>query len=251
MIEHDTSRAKDGTLGETIRVIVHALILALLVRTFLFQPFNIPSGSMKSTLLVGDYLFVSKYSYGYSRYSLPFGLPLFQGRLWAAEPKRGDVVVFKLPRDNQTDYIKRVIGLPGDKIQVKDGIVSINGTPVPRERVDNFVSEENPGRVVSVPRYRETLPNGVSYYVLDLVPDGFSDNTPVYTVPEGHYFMMGDNRDNSTDSRVLSAVGYVPFENLVGRAEVLFFSMDEHARFWQFWTWPWSVRWGRIFDLVK
>jgi signal peptidase I len=250
MTERKTKRAKEGSLGETVRIIVHALILALIVRTFFYQPFNIPSGSMKDTLLVGDYLFVSKFSYGYSRYSIPFGLPLFSGRVWASEPERGDVIVFKLPRDNETDYIKRLMGLPGDKIEVRDGIVYINGNPVPREHVGDFVSTDRYGNVTRVPRYRETLPNGVSYEVLDLVPDGFSDNTPIYEVPQGHYFMMGDNRDNSTDSRVLSQVGYVPYENLIGRADIIFFSLEEDARFWQFWKWPWSIRWERLFQLV-
>ena len=250
MSERKARRTKQGSLGETVRIIVHALILALIVRTFFYQPFNIPSGSMKETLLVGDYLFVSKFSYGYSRYSIPFGLPLFDGRIWGAQPQRGDVIVFKLPRDNQTDYIKRLIGLPGDRLQVRDGIVFINGNPVPRERIDDFVSTDRRGNVTRAPRYRETLPNGVSYDVLDLTPDGFSDNTPVYEVPQDHYFMMGDNRDNSTDSRVLSQVGYVPYQNLIGRADIIFFSIEEDARFWQFWKWLGSIRWERLFRLV-
>ncbi|MDP2619465.1 MAG: signal peptidase I [Hyphomicrobiales bacterium] len=250
MSERKAKRAKESSLGETVRIIIHALILALIVRTFFYQPFNIPSGSMKDTLLIGDYLFVSKFSYGYSRYSIPFGLPLFSGRVWGGEPQRGDVVVFKLPRDNETDYIKRVIGLPRDKIEVRDGIVHINGNPVPRERVGDFVTTDLHGNVTRVPRYRETLPNGASYDVLDLVPDGFSDNTPVYEVPQGHYFMMGDNRDNSTDSRVLSQVGYVPYENLIGRADIIFFSIEEDAYFWQVWKWPWSIRWERLVKLV-
>ena len=244
------THAKSGGFGETVKVVVQALLLALVVRTFLFQPFNIPSGSMEETLLVGDYLFVSKYSYGYSRYSFPFGLGFFDGRVWAAEPERGDIAVFKLPRDGKTDYIKRVIGLPGDKIQMIDGILNINGKAVERERVDDYVETSMSGRTENVPRYRETLPNGISYLTLDRVPDGPSDNTQIYEVPAGHFFMMGDNRDNSTDSRVLNAVGYVPFENFVGRAEILFFSVQEGAAAWEFWKWPWTVRADRIFKVL-
>src|SRR5215831_5154181 len=212
-VSTERKRKTDG-FAEGGRVIVQALLIAVAIRTFLFQPFNIPSGSMKATLLVGDYLFVSKYSYGYSHYSLPFSPPLFSGRIWASPPARGDVVVFRLPKDDSTDYIKRVIGLPGDRIQMIDGVLNINGEPVKRERIDDFIETEEGTRATRVKRWRETLPNGVTYTTLDLVDSGFYDNTPVYQVPAGHYFMMGDNRDNSTDSRVLSQVGYVPFENI-------------------------------------
>ncbi|MFN0263414.1 signal peptidase I [Tepidamorphus sp. 3E244] len=240
-----------GGIGETIRIVIHALLIALVIRTFLFQPFSIPSGSMKSTLMIGDYLFVSKYSYGYSKYSFPFGIGPFDGRIMAGDPKRGDVAVFKLPKDNSTDYIKRVIGLPGETIQVKSGIVHINGEPVTRERVGDYTEDDGRGGDVTVPRYRETLPNGKTYTVLDLVDNGYGDNTPEYVVPEGHYFMMGDNRDNSTDSRFLNMVGYVPYENFVGRAEVIFLSLEEGSSFWQFWKWPYSIRWGRLFSGVE
>ena len=245
------AKRKEGGIAETVRVIFHALIIALIIRTFLFQPFNIPSGSMKETLLVGDYLFVSKYTYGYSRYSIPFSPPLFSGRIWEGTPVRGDIVVFRLPKDDTTDYIKRVIGLPGDRIQMIDGLLHINGEPVKRERVEDFIENEEGGRTTRVKRWRETLPNGVSYTTLDLIDNGFYDNTPVYDVPAGQYFMMGDNRDNSTDSRVLSQVGYVPLQNLVGKAQIIFFSIQEGERAWELWRWPWSVRWGRLFSIVR
>src|SRR5262245_3375267 len=164
-----TSAPQEGGIVETGRVIFHALIIALVIRTFLFQPFNIPSGSMKATLLVGDYLFVSKYSYGYSHFSLPLSPPLFSGRIWGSPPDRGDVVVFRLPREDSTDYIKRVIGLPGDTIQMIDGVLNINGVPVKRERIEDFIETEEGMRAQRVKRWRETLPNGVSYTTLDLV----------------------------------------------------------------------------------
>ncbi len=243
----ENKKEKDsGGVGETVKVIVQALLLALIVRTFLFQPFNIPSGSMKDTLLIGDYLFVSKYSYGYSRYSFPFGLAPFSGRVWATPPERGDVAVFKLPTDTSIDYIKRVMGLPGDTIQVIDGVVHINGDPVKRERIDDYIEQSPAGLVRRVPRFRETLPNGVSFDTLDLTPNGQMDNTREYKVPEGHYFMMGDNRDNSIDSRYQTRVGYVPYDNFMGRAEILFFSIKDETPAWQIWSWPWSVRWDRI-----
>jgi signal peptidase I len=245
------SENKSG-LVDTLRVIVQALLIALFIRVFLYQPFNIPSGSMIPTLLVGDYLFVSKFSYGYSKHSFPWSPSLFDGRVWGAEPKRGDVAVFKLPRDNETDYIKRVVGLPGDRVQMIGGVLYINGEAVRRERIADFEITTPSGMTERVTQYRETLPNGVAYNTLDLVEGGFGDDTPVFIVPERHYFMLGDNRDNSTDSRFQRAngVGYVPHENLIGRAEILFFSIDETGSLFAPWRWPFEIRWSRIFTSI-
>jgi signal peptidase I len=247
-ISTEGKRSESG-LTEGLWVVVQAVLIAVVIRTLLFQPFNIPSGSMKATLLVGDYLFVSKYSYGYSHYSVPFSPALFTGRIFASMPKRGDVVVFRLPKDDSTDYIKRVIGLPGDHIQMSGGVLHINGQAVKRERVADFSDDEAGGERVK--RWRETLPEGVTYETLDLQENGALDNTEEYVVPTDHYFMMGDNRDNSTDSRVLSAVGYVPFENLIGKAQIVWWSVANGEPAWHFWSWPWSVRWSRLFTIVR
>ncbi|MGQ0672947.1 MAG: signal peptidase I [Hyphomicrobium sp.] len=260
-VQEMSLETKDKLAGQSgwwdsVKIVLQAFAIAMVVRYLLFQPFNIPSGSMKQTLLVGDYLFVSKLSYGYSKYSFPFSLDLFEGRIFATEPTRGDVAVFRLPRDNSVDYIKRVIGLPGDEIQVKGGVLYINGSAIPKVRKGDFVtSEDGDGIAQKLPVFEETLPNGVTYTVLDAEPNGTFDNTGVFKVPAGHYFMMGDNRDNSTDSRATWLVGYVPFENFIGRADIIFYSCasDEPGRCSLVtpWTWPFDIRWSRIFNLVR
>ncbi len=241
------NKKDEGGFWEMVRTVSWAVVIALFIRTFAYEPFNIPSGSMIPTLLVGDYLFVSKYSYGYSRYSLPFGLPLIPGRIFFDSPQRGDVAVFKLPSDNETDYIKRIVGLPGDTVQVNKGILSINGKPVERQRIGEFTTHDGFGRYIQVPLYDETLPNGVDHEIIEMNDVSPLDNTTLFSIPEGHYFAMGDNRDNSLDSRVSTGVGFIPAENLVGRAEVVFFSTNGSARFWEIWKWPQSIRWDRLF----
>lgn len=239
---------KSQGFKETVKTVVFAVLIALVIRTVGYEPFSIPSGSMIPTLLIGDYLFVSKFSYGYSKHSLPFSLPLIPGRILYTEPKRGDVAVFKLPADNTTDYIKRIIGLPGDRLQMVGGVLNINGKPVKRERIADYVVHER-GNVKRVTRYIETLPNGKQHPIIEEDGDhGPADNTGVYTVPPDHFFAMGDNRDNSQDSR-FPLVGYVPKENLVGRAEFLFFSVD--GPIWEVWKWPWTVRFSRIFEGIE
>jgi signal peptidase I len=227
---------------------VYAVGIAVFVRTFLYEPFNIPSGSMKPTLLVGDYLFVSKFAYGYSRHSLPFSLPLINGRIFAGLPERGDVAVFKLPRDNRTDYIKRIIGLPGDTVEVRDGILYVNGAAAERSQVEDYYDDDG-SSIGPVKRYHETLSGGPTYTVLDLTEQGQLDNTGVYEVPDGHVFAMGDNRDNSLDSRTRD-VGLIPIENLIGRAEIIFFSTNGSARFWQIWNRPMTIRYRRLLNLI-
>jgi signal peptidase I len=227
-----------------------AVLLALVIRTFLLEPFNIPSGSMKPTLEIGDYLFVYKPAYGYSRYSFPFGMAPIKGRILPKEPDRGDVVVFKLPTNPGLDYIKRIIGLPGDTIQVVGGRLYINDKLVPREEVGWRRVDDGP-LYTNMMEYLETLPNGVVHSIYEEGDSMPLDNTPRYTVPDGHYFLMGDNRDNSQDSRVLSLVGYVPYEKIVGRAEIIFFSTNGTAHLVEFWKWPWTVRYGRLFNRVE
>jgi signal peptidase I len=245
----DKAEKKQSALWENIKVIVQALLLAMVIRTVLFQPFTIPSGSMMPTLLVGDYLFVNKFSYGYSKYSLPFSPNLFSGRIFASEPERGDIIVFRLPPNPEVDYIKRLVGLPGDRIQVTNGVLFINGKPVPKQPDGTFTSDYRLDPGSDVPVFRETLDNGVTYDTLDQVQDSRGDNTREFVVPEGHYFFMGDNRDNSLDSRF--DVGFVPAENLIGRASVIFFSLGNDTSFREFWKWPANMRWDRLFKAVE
>ncbi len=245
---------KQDGLFETVKTIVYALLIAGVFRTLFFQPFWIPSASMKDTLLVGDFLFVNKMAYGYAKVSCPFSLCPISGRLFASQPKRGDVVVFRHPVNGQ-DFIKRLIGLPGDKIQVTNGLLSINGKPVvvkPDGVFTEIYQRQGPvgnypqcanapvgiGGICKKDKFIETLPNGVSHSILEIGPRR-ADNTPVFTVPEGKYFFMGDNRDNSTDSRFAQSeggVGFVPFENLIGRADRIMFSSAGRSLLY-FWTW--------------
>lgn len=251
----NTNDVEHGGIRETLLIIFQALVLVLVFKIFLYQPFIIPSPSMVPTLLVGDYLFVSKFSYGYSKHSFPWSPNMFTGRIWAGEPKRGDVIVFKLPSDPSQDYIKRLIGLPGDKIQMKDGILHINDQPVQLRQMADFVGKGSTcykGDMrpeIAIPRFIETLPGGVSHEILNCSMSSPSDNTRVFEVPADRYFMMGDNRDNSTDSRL--DVGFVPVENLVGRAEILIFSVHEDSSLFSPWRWPFEIRWSRFFNLIR
>jgi signal peptidase I len=282
-INQPTVIKKENSWDDTIRTIIIAGLLAVAFRSLAYEPFHIPSGSMKSNLLVGDYLFVSKYSYGYSRYSFPFGFPLFEGRVIESKPKRGDVAVFRLPNNPRIDYIKRVIGLPGDRVQVIGGIVHINGQALKRSKLDPYSDTEMaPASCISpapdadeiarymlfsdaqlekdgsdkpvfrsIPRYAETLPEGKVIPILKECIQSNADNTVEYKVPQGHYFMMGDNRDNSRDSRFLHEVGYVPEENLVGRAEFIFFSTDGSARWLNPISWFTAARFERFFRHIE
>ena len=237
--------------GELSRTALIAILLALLIRTFLFEPFNIPSGSMIPNLLVGDYLFVTKYSYGYSQYSFPFGIAGFQGRIMGDTPERGDVVVFRLPSNTSIDYIKRVIGLPGETVQVSNGRLYINDKLVEREAIGTAEYDSGTGGRARVMEYKEILPGNIVHTIYEQGDDQPLDNTEKFVIPDGHYFMMGDNRDNSQDSRVQPMVGYVPFDNMVGRADFLFFSTNGSAAFYEVWKWPWTIRYDRLFNLIK
>ena len=251
MLRNKKKKSNESSFFEFIKTIFYAVIIAIIFRSLLFEPYNIPSGSMLPNLLIGDYLFVSKFSYGYSRFSFPFGVvPLPKNRVFAAEPERGDVIVFKLPSNTSINYIKRVIGLPGDRLQMKDGKLFLNGHLVNQYNDGKFKLVHNNQYEQVLDKYKEKLDNGRSYSILNLNDFQPLDNTKEFIVPDSHYFMMGDNRDNSLDSRA-NGGWFVPFENLVGKGNFIFFSISGDTRFWQFWRWPLNVRYNRIFKKIK
>ncbi len=268
MTKRRKSARKRSGLAETTRFLLIVFLGAVILRSFIVAPFVIPSGSMLPRMMIGDFLFVIKWPYGYSRYSMPFGLGSFSGRVFGRAPDRGDVAVFRNPNGGEDDYVKRVIGLPGDTVQMRGGALYLNGKPVPRVRVADYlmrlspnspcrtvdpdaariVQEADGSRYCAYDRYRETLPGGRSYYVLDQI-DGLADETPLFRVPDRHYFMMGDNRDDSMDSRFPQAaegVGFLPEDYLIGEAMITFFSTDGTAQWLKPWTWVSAARWERI-----
>ena len=235
---------------ENIKTIVYAFIIALIIRTFFFQPFYIPSSSMEPNLLVGDRLFVSKYAYGYSRHSLPFSPNLTNKRYLSKNPKRGDIIVFKTPADNRTDYIKRLIGLPGDTLQIIDGNLYLNDQKIHRNKIEINVNINCGNTILNINAFEEILPNGEKYIAV-YNKEGTMQNTDKFIVPDEHFFFMGDNRDCSKDSRFLGSVGYVAFNNLVGRASLIFFSNDKkRGNFFKFWKWHKSIRIDRFFRKI-
>jgi len=244
------SAKKSNYWVENFKTFSIAILIALTLRTFAFEPFSIPSGSMKPTLLEGDYLFVSKYSYGYSRHSFPMSFPGYLGRIFGSFPERGDVAVFKFTKNTKIDYIKRIIGLPGDKIQIKNGVLFLNDKAVNRKSMGLWSAKDRNNVMYTYDKYEEKLSDNVVYEVLDASPNGMLDNTDVYTVPEGHFFAMGDNRDQSSDSRILSQLGFIPFENLVGKAQIIFYSRDREESLWKLWLWPSSIRVERLFKSI-
>jgi signal peptidase I len=247
------TKQKTGGWLDNGKTIIYAGLIAVGIRTLAFEPFNIPSGSMIPTLLVGDYLFVSKFSYGYSRYSMPFSPNLFSGRIFGRTPARGDVVVFKNMHDDYVDYIKRIVGLPGDRIQVKGGTLYVNGEPAVRKPLGDILAVDEGGSSMAEKEYMEKLPGGPEHLIAKMTDEGPQNNTQEYVVPPGDLFAMGDNRDNSLDSRFMDGrgVGFLPIENLVGRAEFIFFSVDATAPWWQIWEWPFEIRWGRLLTWIR
>jgi len=236
---------------ENLKTLLYAFLIAILIRSFFFQPFYIPSSSMEPNLLVGDRLFVSKYSYGYSRHSLPFSPKIYNNRVLPKLPERGDVIVFKTPADNRTDFIKRLIGLPGDAVQIVNKDLYINDVKVHRKKIDKLFNINCGNETFEANFFEEILPNGKKYLTV-YREEGTMINSDKFIVPEQHYFFMGDNRDCSRDSRFLSSVGYVNFENLVGKARLIFFSNDEKkGTFFKFWRWNNSIRIDRIFKKIN
>ena len=242
-------KTNNNSFFGNIKSILIAIFIALLIRSFIAEPFNIPSGSMKPNLLVGDFIFVSKWSYGYSRHSLPFSLGWSDKKIFSKIPDRGDVVVFKTPQDNRTDYIKRVIGLPGDKIKIIEGQIRINGNLIARKKTEDFIDIDSKGDTKRIKKYLEYFKES-EVEVIDITNNGIVDNTEEYIVPDEHFFVMGDNRDNSQDSRFINTVGYIPKENLVGKAQFIFFSL-ENSRFLEIWKWPKAIRFDRLFKSIK
>ena len=242
---------KKKIIVENLKTIFYALIIAIGIRSIILQPFYIPSSSMEPNLLVGDRLFVSKYSYGYSKHSFPFSPPLFEGRIFSSKPERGDVIVFKTPSDNRTDYIKRLIGLPGDKVQFIDSNLYLNNSEILKSIIKNKTKINCGNRIIDVYRFEEKLPNGKKFHTVYL-KDYTYQNSDVFEVPEDHYFFLGDNRDCSKDSRFLSSVGYVHKDNLVGKAQFIFFSSDKKiGNIFAFWKWHKSIRFNRTFDRIN
>ena len=236
---------------ENLKTLFYALIIALLIRSFFFQPFYIPSSSMEPNLLIGDRLFVSKYSYGYSQHSFPFSLKIFNNRILEKSPKRGDVIVFKTPADNRTDYIKRLIGLPGDAIQIINQDLYLNDVKIKKKKIENLIKVNCGKEITSAIFFEETLPNGKTYVAV-YKKEGTMMNSDKYIVPKNHYFFMGDNRDCSKDSRFLSSVGYVNFNNLLGKAQLIFFSNNKKkGSFFKFWKWNKTIRIDRFFKKIK
>jgi signal peptidase I len=246
---------EDESWGEFIRTIFYAFIIAISFRTFVLQPFSIPSESMLKNLMVGDFLLVSKASYGFSKHSLPFSLPIIPDKIFADDVQRGDVVVFRLPRDPNTYYIKRIVGTPGDKIQVRRGELYLNDKKLPRKQLDDYVREDEYGREERFQRIEETMPSGKTYVTFDIsyCPGSMADDTDAFIVPAGHYFAMGDNRDNSQDSRWPSSVGvgYIPEANIIGKAKWITLSFDNYSALWEVWKWFPEERRERFFTTIK
>ncbi len=236
---------------ENLKTIIYALIIAITIRSLLIQPFYIPSSSMEPSMLVGDRLFVTKYSYGYSKHSFPFSPPFFKGRIFSSSPKSGDVVVFKTPSDNRTDYIKRLIGLPGDKVQFIEGNLFLNNNQILKSRIIRTEPIYCGNKTIHVNKFKEKLPNGKNYNTVYL-KDYSYQNSDAFIVPDKHYFFLGDNRDCSKDSRYLSSVGYVHEDNLVGKAQFIFFSSDFRiGSIFSFWKWNKTIRINRFFKKIN